>query len=297
MRCCRSDWPGLCLFCCCMLSANRVYLSSFCFIKFPILLPPPPRRQWHWCWWRRRRLGRKWSERSRRHWGRAGVFLFQKWGGCYHRGWSVHVHSITFGRQSQFRGILNIVLYACKWHTTSLNSLLPTQPGVSLEDKLPNGRKLPQYAAAIGDVQTVGSQVLCLGSQGLCLMLPFSEGDCTRLILLLASRINWLVVFDTSSWLLYKAHTLSAYLSWAKLSALLSPTQCSPPSLLLLTRVCSCPEIGLPELLFIRNIQSSFCGFSDPSRSALLRSSYPWSATVRTCQGGTTLFLRIPLIL
>ena len=43
MRCCRSYWPGLCLFVVInprMLSANRVDLGSLCFMNFPILLPP-----------------------------------------------------------------------------------------------------------------------------------------------------------------------------------------------------------------------------------------------------------------
>ena len=50
MRCCRSDWPGLCLFCCYQpLSANRDDLGFFLFfIKFPILPPPPlPRKPKH----------------------------------------------------------------------------------------------------------------------------------------------------------------------------------------------------------------------------------------------------------
>ena len=41
MRCCGSDWPGLCLFCC------YTRFGLFYFMNFPILLPtltPPPRR-------------------------------------------------------------------------------------------------------------------------------------------------------------------------------------------------------------------------------------------------------------
>ena len=44
MRCCGSDWPGLCLFCCQHLScvlADRVDFGHFCFITFPTLPPPP----------------------------------------------------------------------------------------------------------------------------------------------------------------------------------------------------------------------------------------------------------------
>ena len=65
MRCCRSDWPGLCLFCCyqplCVVSQQRWFGLFFCFINFPIistftpiffieisfvLLPPPPLEWW-----------------------------------------------------------------------------------------------------------------------------------------------------------------------------------------------------------------------------------------------------------
>ena len=45
MRCCRSDWPGLCLFCC--YQPSCVVFVFFCFINFPIL-PPPPRRTRKW---------------------------------------------------------------------------------------------------------------------------------------------------------------------------------------------------------------------------------------------------------
>ena len=40
--CCRSNWPGLCLCCCYVFSANRVDLGFFYFINFA-MLPPPPR--------------------------------------------------------------------------------------------------------------------------------------------------------------------------------------------------------------------------------------------------------------
>ena len=47
MRCCGSDWPGLCLFCCyqplCVGSQQSWF--GFCFINFPILLPSCPRWQ------------------------------------------------------------------------------------------------------------------------------------------------------------------------------------------------------------------------------------------------------------
>ena len=53
MWCCRSDWPGLCLFCCynpCVLSAtraNRVDLGFlFSFHKFPILHPLGSKPHW-----------------------------------------------------------------------------------------------------------------------------------------------------------------------------------------------------------------------------------------------------------
>ena len=45
MRCCRSDWPGLCLFCCyqplCVVS-QQSWFGFFYFINFPILLPSTP---------------------------------------------------------------------------------------------------------------------------------------------------------------------------------------------------------------------------------------------------------------
>ena len=45
VQCCRSDWPGPCLFCCyqpsCVIS-QQSWIGLFCFINFPIL-PPPPR--------------------------------------------------------------------------------------------------------------------------------------------------------------------------------------------------------------------------------------------------------------
>ena len=44
MRCCRSDWPGLCLFCCyqplCVIIQQSWFGFFFCFINFLILLPP-----------------------------------------------------------------------------------------------------------------------------------------------------------------------------------------------------------------------------------------------------------------
>ena len=48
MRCCRRDWPGLCLFCCyqpsCFVSQQSGFGSflCMCFIHFPILLHSPP---------------------------------------------------------------------------------------------------------------------------------------------------------------------------------------------------------------------------------------------------------------
>ena len=41
MRCCRSDWPGFCLFCCFQLSCETTELIQgfFCFINFPISHP------------------------------------------------------------------------------------------------------------------------------------------------------------------------------------------------------------------------------------------------------------------
>ena len=46
MRCCRSDWPGLCLFYCyqpsCAVSQQSWFELLFCFINFQILPPPPP---------------------------------------------------------------------------------------------------------------------------------------------------------------------------------------------------------------------------------------------------------------
>ena len=43
MRCCRSDWPGLFLFCCCqpscVVSQQSWFGLFFCFINFPILPP------------------------------------------------------------------------------------------------------------------------------------------------------------------------------------------------------------------------------------------------------------------
>ena len=48
MRCCRSDWPGLCLFCCyqpsCVNSQQSWFVLFFCFINFPILLSIPTPR-------------------------------------------------------------------------------------------------------------------------------------------------------------------------------------------------------------------------------------------------------------
>ena len=45
MRYCRSDWPGLYLFCCyqpeCVVSQQSCFWAC-CFISFSILLPPPP---------------------------------------------------------------------------------------------------------------------------------------------------------------------------------------------------------------------------------------------------------------
>ena len=45
MRCCRSDWPGLCLFCCyqssCVVSQQSWFLA-FLFHKFSNFTPPPP---------------------------------------------------------------------------------------------------------------------------------------------------------------------------------------------------------------------------------------------------------------
>ena len=43
MRCCRRDWPGLCLFCSLSIvfSANRVDLAFFLFHKFSNFTPPP----------------------------------------------------------------------------------------------------------------------------------------------------------------------------------------------------------------------------------------------------------------
>ena len=47
MRCCRSDWPGLCLFSCyqplCVVS-QQCWFGLFCFINFPILHFTLPRR-------------------------------------------------------------------------------------------------------------------------------------------------------------------------------------------------------------------------------------------------------------
>ena len=44
MRCCRSDWAGLCLFCflnLCVLSANRVDFGLFLSLIFQVYSPPP----------------------------------------------------------------------------------------------------------------------------------------------------------------------------------------------------------------------------------------------------------------
>ena len=42
IRCCRSDWPGLCLFLSTLVCCQPTELFFFCFMHFPIL-PPPPR--------------------------------------------------------------------------------------------------------------------------------------------------------------------------------------------------------------------------------------------------------------
>ena len=45
MRCCRSDWPGLWLFCCYQLScvvSQQSWFGSFFWFKFFPILPPPP---------------------------------------------------------------------------------------------------------------------------------------------------------------------------------------------------------------------------------------------------------------
>ena len=45
MRCCRSDWPGLCLFCyhpLCIVSQQSWFWAFFLFHKFYFVLPPPP---------------------------------------------------------------------------------------------------------------------------------------------------------------------------------------------------------------------------------------------------------------
>ena len=50
MRCCRSDWPGLCLFCCSQPScavANRADFGLF-FISKISDSPPPPQPSWLW---------------------------------------------------------------------------------------------------------------------------------------------------------------------------------------------------------------------------------------------------------
>ena len=45
MRCCRSDWPGRCLFCCyqplCVVRQQSLFSAIYCFINCPILPPPP----------------------------------------------------------------------------------------------------------------------------------------------------------------------------------------------------------------------------------------------------------------
>ena len=53
MRCCGSDWSGLCLFCCyqplCCQPTELIWGFFFFFLNFPILLPPPR-------WWSRKVL-------------------------------------------------------------------------------------------------------------------------------------------------------------------------------------------------------------------------------------------------
>ena len=44
MRCCRSDWPELCLFCCSQplcYQPKKVDFGSFCFLIFQFIPPPP----------------------------------------------------------------------------------------------------------------------------------------------------------------------------------------------------------------------------------------------------------------
>ena len=45
MRCCRSDWPGLCLFCCyqplCVISQQSWFWAFFLFHQFSNFTPPP----------------------------------------------------------------------------------------------------------------------------------------------------------------------------------------------------------------------------------------------------------------
>ena len=95
IRCCRSDWPGLCLFCCpsCDVS-HQSWFGLFLCHKCPLFYPPPPpdvpcpswrsrraRSCRHYCWWRFQ-ISRSWR------WGGGGLqnnivdfgvfFLFQK---------------------------------------------------------------------------------------------------------------------------------------------------------------------------------------------------------------------------